>query len=353
MAFQITQSAVLYIVAMVIVVALGIMIIGQGQLFLVGEEKKLAKLFEHELIHPMEGPVEEMVEVECDITNKFNKITLKGMSFDYIGKMEHIEFIILLDVGNLVKGYYNDGLGQKDTITCTTTKTGDVYCDPPRDYYFDVSGITDSRIRDQRTSTYYHFTIWRKIPGLDKPENLALSELLERYSGYYLASFGIGGIVSGEKCHEYYCSGITDDDECDESNHKCYWHGGFLGIGSECKSCPEEDICSENTEESCNGCKFAKDNCEWSGGRCVPRGYATAEARCTECMTDGECTASACHSIIYGSFKCWLRTEDSKCIVCPLHATCDMFSKDDCLIVKNQCNMQCELSENGYRCVDM
>lgn len=283
MAFQITQSAVLYLFLMVAVIFLGLMIVGKGKVFLFSEGAKLSALFEHEIVHPIEGPVQEMVEVECE-NGQFTKIILKGMSFNYKGKEDRIEFVILLDMGkSLVIGQYDDGPRKKQTvIACELNDDNAMQCDPTRDYYFDLK---ESQMPlSELTSTYYHFTVWRKIPGL-KLAGTTLKGMIERHFPYYLASFGVGGIVTDQKCQEFICKGNMDENRCN-LNNRCYWHGGFLGIGSECRSCPVKDVCSEHNKGSCQNCKFSKENCEWFEGSCVPENYGKAEETCRKCMDD-------------------------------------------------------------------
>jgi len=347
MVFNITTSGLVYIIAMVAVIAIGLSIAGMSSLFSMGETKKMQQLFTHEIVHPMEGPTKEFVDVDCETEGSalvMSKITLKGMSFEYIGKEKAIRFILLLDAGNtLIQGRYIGGTNLDDkTIGCKTDEDGSVQCDPPRDYYFELTGL----IPANRPREYFHFTIWRAdVPTIES----TLTKMLGINDRYYLASFGIGGIVDSEMCRAFLCRQMASA-ACQASND-CYWVGGFF-TKKECKACPAIGECKNHNEEQCKNCKSAKSGCEWFEGKCATKDYASAERNCTACV-GSSCNSEICHNKLptTSAYKCWFMSANKVCRICADNPSCGMFDKDDCETEDVQCGLSCKKDINDI-CVN-
>ncbi|MEM7819397.1 MAG: hypothetical protein QXD48_01045 [Candidatus Aenigmatarchaeota archaeon] len=345
MPVHLSQSAVIYLILMLVVIFIGLMIVTKGKILLTGEGAKLSKMFEYgdiKLIGDAEIP-EEKIKIECiedENGYKIKNIVLNSASFEYYGKEDKIEFMIVLDLGNALRVGYDENEEYK--IICEL-KDKKMQCDPPKNIWFYVNDYDQNKIKSRE---YFHFTIWRaKLMILEHGgHNLngkKLKELIDKYSPYYLGSFGLGGFTIDQKCRGWSCDKLKEN-EC-KTNSNCYWSVSvniwFGRIMSKCNACPTEENCKKyNTESMCTQCSYPKNNCKWYENYCRTKDYAELDEKCKKCSGKTKCDENTC---INTDPKCWFKF-DNTCRACYEDAKCEMFAAEDCADA-SRCGLNCKV----------
>jgi len=258
MGFELTQSAVFYIILMAVVIFLGLAIVAGGNPIILFKQQQFAGLFEPGRVIP-KSDMDPYVSLQC--SGNPDKIIIKNAAFMYKGKPGDkegsVDFIVILDYYNLYLGV-DENSGVKK-ISCSASPSDEASDCPPVTMEFDMKQPID------KGNQVFHFTVWKSNQALidaAAPDNrINMATLLDTYSAYYVSSFDVNKNVD-DACAQSNCNAITDKGSCISG---CYWTENWWD--DKCNACPTYGECSKYSKEQCAQCSAAQANCKvgWFG----------------------------------------------------------------------------------------
>ena len=253
MGFELTQSAVFYLILMVVVIFIGLAIVAKGNPLNLIKQQEIAGLFEPGRMIS-KNAIGESVGIICGLNNK---VTITDADFVYRGKSGdkrgNIEFIVLLDYGRIFRGMNADG-SDVQKISCEPVESEDFSDCPPVSMEFSLPGPLDPK-----TNQTFHFTVWKANQALKDAaapdSNPSFGRLLDTYSNYYVSSFDVSKNVD-EACQKSKCLDASDKNSC-AGTAGCYW-GGW----DTCQVCPRYGECDKYSVTQCTACPAPLANCK-------------------------------------------------------------------------------------------
>ena len=264
MGFELTQSAVFYILIMIVVIFIGLSIVAKGNPIALFKQTQFEGVFEPGKVVP-KSQIDPYVKLACGDPSR---VIIDGAGFVYKGrpgdKAGSVNFFMVLDYGGLLfagnkiaDGYQTNEIG---LISCSAGPSDAMSDCPPVKIGFDLVKLGPF---DESRNQTFHFTIWKANQALEdsaREDKMTLDKLLDTYSYYYVSSFDVTK-DAGDECRQYKCAGQEKDVCIDTSG--CYWTENWMTTiwKDTCNACPTSTECGKYDKTQCTQCPFPQANC--------------------------------------------------------------------------------------------